>query len=82
MKIRYYKNIKGGRWLGFILAIVSAYILSNANLSTQWVGWTIACISCSIWVWYGFKDKDYARMLMELFYMILAIRATINWLGV
>jgi hypothetical protein len=80
MKIRYYKDINKGRWVGFLLAILSAFILSSANVSTQWVGWLIACSSCSIWVFYGYKDKDYARMLMELFYLILAMRAVYNWL--
>jgi len=80
MKIRYYKDISKGRWIGFILAIISAWILSSAIVATQWVGWLVACISCGIWVYYGYKDKDYPRMLMEIFYMVLAIRAVLNWL--
>jgi len=38
MKIRFYKRLDGMRWLGFILAMIGAYILSNANPATQWVG--------------------------------------------
>ena len=80
MKIRYYKDISKGRWIGFLLAMLSAYILSSANISTQWVGWLVGCFSCAIWVYMGWKDKDIPRMLMELFYLLLAIRAVYNWL--
>ena len=31
MKIRYYQKIDGWRWLGFILAMVSAFTLSGGN---------------------------------------------------
>jgi len=80
MKIRYYKDLNKGRWIGFLVAILSAYILSSAVIATQWVGWTLACVSCAMWVYFGWKDKDYPRMLMEVFYLILAIRAVLNWL--
>ena len=82
MKIRYYKDINGYRWLGFFLAMTSVWILSSANVSTQWVGWTLSCISCSIWVYFGIKDKDIPRALMELSYLILSMRAVFNWLTV
>ena len=35
MKIRYYHNIKGWRWIGFFLAMASAYILSSGNPDYQ-----------------------------------------------
>ena len=76
-------NFKGTipvRWIGFILAILGVYVLSSANISTQWLGWTISSISCTIWVYMGWKDKDIPRMLMELFYLLLAMRAVYNWL--
>ena len=79
MKIRYYKNIDGMRWLGFILAMIGAFVLSNANPDTQWVGWGIATISCSIWIYMGIKDRDIPRTLMEVMYFIIGIRAIINW---
>jgi len=80
MKIRYYQNITGWRWIGFVLAILSVYILSSANISTQWIGWLIGCVSCSIWVFMGIKDRDIPRTLMELCYLILGLRAVYNWL--
>jgi len=80
MKIRYYKRIDGWRWLGFLLAIIGAFVLSNADVNTQWLGWSIACFSCSIWIYMGYKDKDIPRALMELMYLIIALRALWNWL--
>jgi len=44
------------------------------------MGWGIACISCSIWIYMGYKDKDIPRALMELMYLLLAIRGVYNWL--
>ena len=79
MKIRYYKNIDGMRWLGFILAMIGAFVLSNAYPDTQWLGWGFATISCSIWIYMGIKDKDTPRALMELMYLLLALRAIYNW---
>ena len=80
MKIRYYKRIDGWRWLGFLLAMIGAFILSNADVQTQWMGWAIATMSCSIWIYMGIKDKDIPRTLMEVMYFVIGIRATINWL--
>ena len=81
MKIRYYKDIDGWRWTGFLLAMIGAFILSNANVETQWMGWAVATCSCSIWIYMGIKDKDTPRALMELMYLLLAVRAIWNWLG-
>ena len=81
MKIRYYQNIDGWRWLGFILAMVSAFLLSGGNPSIQWIGWGVAVASCGIWIRMGIKDRDTPRALMELMYLLLAIRGVVNWLG-
>ena len=81
MKIRFYNNLKGWRWLGFVLAMVSAFLLSGGNPAVQWVGWLVACLSCAIWIYMGIKDKDTPRALMELFYLLLAIRGVLNWLS-
>ena len=80
MKIRYYKNINGWRWLGFFIAMASVSILSSANISTQWVGWSLSVMDCVMWVYFGLKDKDWPRALMELMYLILSMRAVYNWL--
>ena len=80
MKIRYYKDINGARWIGFGLAMASDFILSSANISTQWVGWTFSVIACIMWVYFGYKDRDWPRTLMELMYLIFSMRAVYNWL--
>jgi len=80
MKIRYYKDIDGWRWIGFILAIVAAFILSNADVETQWLGWTIASVSCIMGIYMAIKDKDTPRGLMELMYLLLGLRAIWNWI--
>jgi len=80
MKIRYYQKIDGWRWIGFILAMVGAFILSSGDPDRQWMGWAVAIFSCSIWIYMGIKDKDTPRALMELMYMLLAIRGIWNWL--
>ena len=58
MKIRFYRKIDGWRWIGFIVAMIGTFILSSANVETQWMGWALGLISCSIWVYFGFKDGD------------------------
>ena len=74
-----FKNIKYWRWLGFILAVVGAYILGNADISSQWFGWTVCSVSCFIWIIMGIKDGDTPRTLMEIMYFIIGIRAILNW---
>ena len=69
------------RWVGLILAVSSVYILSSANIATQWVGWSLSVAACIMWVWFGYKDRDWPRMLMELVYLFLALRAMMNWLN-
>jgi len=78
--MRYLKN--KDRWIGFALAVTSVFILSAANISTQWLGWSLSVLSCVMWVYFGYKDKDWPRMLMECMYLILSLRAVINWLSI
>ena len=35
---------------------------------------------CAIWIYMGIKDRDVPRALMELFYLLLAIRGIYNWI--
>ena len=53
---RFFKN--KFRWFGLILAVTSVAILSSANISTQWVGWSFSVIACVMWIYFGLKDKD------------------------
>ena len=78
--IRYFDGAVPERWLGFALAVASVWILSSANISTQWIGWLLSVIACVMWVYFGYKDKDWPRALMELMYLILSMRAMYNWL--
>jgi hypothetical protein len=48
-------------------------------MHVQWLGWSIACLSCAIWIYMGYKDRDTPRALMEVMYLVLAIRGVINW---
>ena len=75
------KKNNNWRWLGFILAVIGAYILGNAEVLSQWIGWTICSISCLIWIFMGIKDRDIPRTLMEIMYFIIGIRAIINWIN-
>ena len=78
--MRYLKN--KDRWIGFVLAVTSVFILSAANISTQWLGWTLSVLACIMWVYFGYKDKDWPRMLMECMYLVLSFRAVLNWLSI
>ena len=82
MKSRCYQGISGIRWLGFILAMAGVYILSGANTEVQWIGWSISCMSCSIWLYAGIKDQDIPRALMEFAYLCLALRGVYNWIQI
>tara|TARA_B100000575_G_scaffold242287_1_gene205604 strand:+ start:157 stop:411 length:255 start_codon:yes stop_codon:yes gene_type:complete len=75
------KNIKYWRWLGFALAVIGAYILGDAKVYSQWLGWTICTVSCFIWIIMGIKDRDIPRTLMEVMYFVIGIRAIINWIN-
>ena len=67
------------RWFGFSLAVIGAYILGNADLESQWLGWSICTVSCLTWIMMGIQDRDIPRTLMEIMYFIIGARAIINW---
>ena len=75
-----FKKIDYWRWFGFFLAVAGAIILGNADIYSQWLGWTICTLSCLIWIAMGIKDRDIPRTLMEVMYFFIGIRAIINWL--
>lgn len=68
------------RWIGLAIAVSSVFILSEANIDTQWIGWFLSIVACIMWVYWGYKDRDYPRALMELMYLLLSMRAMYNWL--
>ena len=69
------------RWIGLAIAVSSVFILSEANVDTQWMGWALSIVACIMWIYWGYKDKDYPRALMELMYLLLSMRAMFNWLA-
>jgi len=75
------KNNDYWRWLGFLLAVFGAYVLGNAEVNSQWLGWSICTVSCLIWIFMGIKDRDIPRTLMEIMYFIIGLRAIVNWLS-
>ncbi len=85
MKIRYYQELTNYRWIGFFLAMISIYILSDGdhfgNPVVQSFGWGSACLSTAFWVFIGMRDGDIPRTLMELVYFGLSVRAVVNWLA-
>ena len=48
-----FKDTKYWRWFGFILAVIGAYILGNAQIISQWLGWTICSASCLVGYLWG-----------------------------
>ena len=80
MKKRFLTIKNKDRWLGLAIAVSSVYILSEANIAIQWIGWLLSVIACVMWVYFGYRDKDYPRALMELMYLLLSMRAMYNWL--
>ena len=80
MKIRFYQKLDKGRWIGFLIAISAAYVLSDSNPDTQAIGWAMAGVRCLMLIWFAIKDKDIPRAMMELMYMLLAMRAVYNWM--
>ena len=79
MKIRYYKNINGVRRIVVGLAMSRVFILFSANIATLLVVWSLSGVYCMMWIYIGYKDRDWARTLMELMYLIMSMRATYNW---
>ncbi len=80
MKIRFYKlRDEPIRWIGFILALIGCYFLTNGVIEMLWVGWSISILSCLLWILVAVRDGDLSRSLMELIYLFLAARGMIVW---
>ena len=67
------------RWFALLLCLAGTWILTNTNISLFSIGWAISGVSTLMWCWYGIRDKDLPRALMELFFVILCIRGVINF---
>ena len=66
--------------LGFCHPVNAGHGNHTIKSMVQWIGWLLSVIACFMWVWFGYRDKDYPRALMELMYLILSMRAMYNWL--
>ena len=77
MKIRYYKDLDNLRWIGFLLSVIAVFILTDKNPNTM-LGWSISSLSCGLWVYFAYKDRDTPRTVMELMYLLLEIRGVMN----
>lgn len=73
--------MKWHRWIAFIGAVVSLFILTSGIVHIQWIGWALSSVSCLAWAWFAWKDKDTPRMLMEIFYFTAAFLGVNNWYG-
>ena len=43
----------------FFLAVIGAYILGNAEILSQWIGWSVCSLSCLIWILWVLKIEIY-----------------------
>ena len=67
------------RWFALILCLVGTWLLTNTNISLFSLGWAISAISTVMWCYFGWKDRDIPRAIMELCFVILCIRGVINF---
>ena len=70
-----------GRWIAFIGAAISLFLLASGHIHLQWIGWSISCVTCSAWAYFAKTDGDTPRMLMEILFCIAAICGVYNWFG-
>ncbi|NBP55538.1 hypothetical protein EBU71_03170 [bacterium] len=68
------------RWVAAISGLTACIILSEATIATQWIGWVVSLLSCSLWFYAASADKDTPRIFMNLLYIFLCIRAIFNWI--
>ena len=67
------------RWFALALCLIGTWLLTNTNISLFSVGWTLSGLSTVMWCYFGIRDKDLPRALMEMFFVILCIRGVINF---
>jgi len=69
------------RWPFFIIAVISLFLLTSAEVGLQWIGWSLSGFSCIGWAYFAYVDKDTPRFLMELTYFSAALWGVYNWIG-
>lgn len=67
------------RWIAMIFGITAATIHASAIISLQWLGWLICIGSISMWLYIAIIDKDKARAIQQLYFLIIAMVAVYNW---
>ena len=69
------------RWIFFTTAFISILVLTTfkSNIG-QVIGWSLSLTSCLAWAYFGYKDKDNPRMLMEIMYASMSVWGIVNWL--
>ena len=69
-----------GRWVAFVLVLVSTLFLTSGNVNLQWIGWVLGAIAAVAWTYFAKLDKDTPRMLMEIFYILVSLWGVYNWI--
>jgi len=67
------------RWIAFATTMLGTWLLTNTNVTLFSLGWGISAISTLAWAYFGFKDQDYPRAIMEVCFVLLCIRGVINF---
>ena len=67
------------RWFALVLTMFGTWLLTSTNISFFSLGWGISAIATAMWFYFGLKDRDFARAIMELCFVILCIRGVINF---
>ena len=68
-----------GRWIALFFCLGGTWLLTNTDIRYFSLGWAISGLATIMWCYFGIRDKDLPRALMELFFVILCIRGVINF---
>ena len=69
------------RWLAFVCAVSSLFLLTSGKIELQWIGWSMSGGSCLAWAYFAYQDKDTPRFLMEGTYFVAALWGVYYWIG-
>ena len=67
------------RWIDLALCLAGTWLLTNTNISLFSLGWAISGVSTAMWCYFGWRDRDITRAIMELCFVVLCIRGVINF---